>query len=346
MTTYLGEIRMFACGFAPRGWLPCDGRDIPAEGAYLPLADHLRRNWLFGSDKSKAKLPDLRGRVVIGTGESASGFGAAGAVGGSREVTLDVGHLPWHRHVVPCTNLPADQTEPAQSRVLAKSDLMNPYATSTDQAMPLGNGGASAAHPNMQPTVSITFIINYLGAAADDEFMGEIRLAAVSGVNSIFTIVTTIRKGVKTEETSLDGPNVWHLCDGTLFAINNNTAFHSLLGTTFGGNGRVDFAIPDLRGQTVQHTPQGRPVGEREGAATHSLKPNEIAHTHLLSFNQSGSASIDAPSGNYLAAMQGEFFAATSDITDVPVAKEHHNMMPYIALNYFIRVYGRCPGRN
>ena len=76
-------------------------------------------------------------------------------------------------------------------------------------------------------------------------------------------------------------PRGWALCDGQLLPINQNQALFSLLGTTFGGDGRVNFALPDLRGRTPIHVGSGHTLGERGGEQAHTLSIAEIpTHTH------------------------------------------------------------------
>jgi len=76
-------------------------------------------------------------------------------------------------------------------------------------------------------------------------------------------------------------PKGWALCDGQLLPINQNQPLFSLLGTTFGGDGRVNFALPDLRGRTPIHVGSGHTLGERGGEQAHTLSIAEIpTHVH------------------------------------------------------------------
>ena len=78
-------------------------------------------------------------------------------------------------------------------------------------------------------------------------------------------------------------PKGWALCNGQLLPINQNQALFSLLGTTFGGDGRVNFALPDLRGRTPIHTGSGHTLGERGGEQAHTLSIAEMpTHTHAV----------------------------------------------------------------
>src|SRR5687767_10933318 len=78
-------------------------------------------------------------------------------------------------------------------------------------------------------------------------------------------------------------PKGWALCNGQLLPINQNQALFSLLGTTFGGDGRVNFALPDLRGRTPIHVGSGHTLGERGGEQAHTLSTAELPeHVHVL----------------------------------------------------------------
>src|SRR3954452_21985670 len=77
-------------------------------------------------------------------------------------------------------------------------------------------------------------------------------------------------------------PKGWAFCNGQLLPINQNQALFSLLGTTFGGDGRVNFALPDVRGRTPIHVGSGHTLGERGGEQAHTLTTSEIpTHVHL-----------------------------------------------------------------
>src|ERR1043165_996555 len=96
-------------------------------------------------------------------------------------------------------------------------------------------------------------------------------------------------------------PKGWALCDGQLLPINQNQALFSLLGTTYGGDGRVNFALPDLQGRTPIHMGSGHTLGETGGEQNHTLSIAEIpTHTHTLNASSSdGTQPI--PTGSYLA---------------------------------------------
>src|SRR4051794_20235165 len=98
-------------------------------------------------------------------------------------------------------------------------------------------------------------------------------------------------------------PKGWALCNGQLLPINQNQALFSILGTTYGGDGRVNFALPDLRGRTPVHAQGPVTLGERGGEQAHTLVMSEMpAHTHIASASDLR-ANQDDPTNNYWAAL-------------------------------------------
>src|SRR5512147_2217347 len=97
-------------------------------------------------------------------------------------------------------------------------------------------------------------------------------------------------------------PKGWALCNGQLLPINQNQGLFSLLGTTFGGDGRVNFALPDLRARVPIHVGSGHTLGERGGEAAHTLSIAEVpTHTHLVQASASVGDAVN-PTNSVLAA--------------------------------------------
>src|SRR5205085_6443943 len=93
-------------------------------------------------------------------------------------------------------------------------------------------------------------------------------------------------------------PKGWALCDGQLLPIDQNQALFSLLGTTYGGDGRVNFALPNLQGRTPIHMGAGHTLGERGGEQAHTLSISEVpTHTHTL-MGASAQASTNVPASD------------------------------------------------
>lgn len=148
-------------------------------------------------------------------------------------------------------------------------------------------------------------------------------------------------------------PRGWATCDGQILPINQNQSLYSLLGTTYGGDGRTSFALPELRGRTPIHVDGPHPLGQKSGQETHVLTTPEMpAHKHDW---KASTANGDTPIalGNVLAAYNNAYGPATT-LTE-PVAgtlanaggnQGHNNMQPFLTLNYIIALQGLFPSRN
>ncbi len=150
-------------------------------------------------------------------------------------------------------------------------------------------------------------------------------------------------------------PKGWALCDGQLLPINQNQALFSLLGTTYGGDGRVNFALPDLRSRAPIHFGGGHTLGERGGEQSHTLSLSEMpTHVHTaMATSSSGGAII--PTGNLLAGGTPQEFhepdnnlgamnAAT--LSNTGGSQAHQNMQPFLTLNFSIALQGIFPSQN
>ena len=148
-------------------------------------------------------------------------------------------------------------------------------------------------------------------------------------------------------------PKGWAQCNGQLLPINQNQALFSLLGTTFGGDGRVNFALPDLRGRTPIHVGSGHTLGERGGEQAHTLSIAELpTHTHPFNASQAN-ANIPAP-GNAMFGTSNNMYAAPAaltsinpqTITNVGGSQAHLNMQPFLTLTFCIALQGIFPSPN
>jgi len=150
-------------------------------------------------------------------------------------------------------------------------------------------------------------------------------------------------------------PKGWALCDGQLLPINQNQALFSLLGTTYGGDGRVNFGLPNLQGRTPIHMGSGHTLGEQGGEQGHTLSIAEIpTHTHsanattatatantptnALVLAQSTSSQLYTAPAN-LAAM------APNSLATVGGSQAHLNMQPFLVLNFSIALQGIFPSQ-
>jgi microcystin-dependent protein len=147
-------------------------------------------------------------------------------------------------------------------------------------------------------------------------------------------------------------PKGWALCNGQLLPINQNQALFSLLGTTYGGDGRVNFALPDLQGRTPIHMGKSNTLGERGGEQAHTLSIAELP-THVHTANATNVlADTNASTGNLLAGVNNGYSAAAaltslipSTIGTVGGSQAHLNMQPFLTLTFCIALQGIFPSQ-
>lgn len=155
-------------------------------------------------------------------------------------------------------------------------------------------------------------------------------------------------------------PRGWAFCDGQLLSIAQNSALFSILGTTYGGDGRVTFGLPDVRGRLVLHQGTGpgltnRRLGVKSGVETVTLNQNQIPnHTHTLRASNGAGTAIN-PSGNVLASPRRARLYEDDDAnTDMHASaispagggQSHTNIQPFNTLNCIIALQGTFPSRN
>lgn len=150
-------------------------------------------------------------------------------------------------------------------------------------------------------------------------------------------------------------PRGWAFCDGQILPINQNQSLYSLLGTTYGGDGRTSFALPDLRSRTPVHKGDGYQLGQKTGAETVTLTAAEIAaHTHAAKASSSAPSTNDARGAVLAAAVDAyrDPAAATTTalrsgtVTNAGGGQAHDNMQPYTTLGFCIALRGLFPSRN
>jgi microcystin-dependent protein len=155
-------------------------------------------------------------------------------------------------------------------------------------------------------------------------------------------------------------PKGWAMCNGQLLPINQNQALFSLLGTTYGGDGQVNFALPNLQTRVPIHVGSGHTLGEVGGEQAHTLSINELPrHTHGFNANTAvvggaANATQGAPTGNYWAdsgkavytTSQGNAVMSPQAVTNVGGSQAHLNMQPFLVLNFCIALQGIFPSQN
>ena len=149
-------------------------------------------------------------------------------------------------------------------------------------------------------------------------------------------------------------PKGWALCNGQLLPINQNQGLFSLLGTTFGGDGRVNFALPDLRSRTPIHVGSAHTLGERGGEQAHTLSIAEIpTHTHVAAASNVATGGNANPTGRFLGGANNAYHTATNltamnpgTIASVGGSQAHLNMQPFLTLSFCIALQGIFPSQN
>ena len=153
-------------------------------------------------------------------------------------------------------------------------------------------------------------------------------------------------------------PKGWALCNGQLLPINQNQALFSLLGTTYGGNGQTNFALPDLRGNSQLHVGNGFTLGEKGGEQAHTLTLQEMPqhqHTPNASTTQAA-ANTNSPAPTLMPAQSNFSFLygpatnfqpmAQNAISNAGGSQAHLNMQPFLVLSFCIALQGIFPSQN
>lgn len=148
-------------------------------------------------------------------------------------------------------------------------------------------------------------------------------------------------------------PEGWAFCNGQFLPINQNQALFSLLGTTYGGNGQTNFALPDLRGRIPLHFGNGIILGQKAGQESVTLNNAEMpAHGHVP--NASANTGVAASPNNAVWAKQTtNHYASNPDASMNPASvlpvggsQPHNNMPPFLVLNFVIALQGVFPSQN
>lgn len=158
-------------------------------------------------------------------------------------------------------------------------------------------------------------------------------------------------------------PRSWAFCDGQLLPISSNTALFSLIGTTYGGDGRSTMALPNLQGRAPMHPGRGpgltsRRLGERSGTENVTLMDTQIpSHSHFLGVDASGSQPVGPSAASSLANSRGINAWQTNttnnltglapeSIGDTGGGQPHSNVQPFLSLNFIIALQGLYPSRS
>ncbi len=148
-------------------------------------------------------------------------------------------------------------------------------------------------------------------------------------------------------------PRGWATCDGQLLPIDQNQSLYSLMGTTYGGDGRTTFALPDLRGRTPIHASAPHSLGDQGGVESHAISEQELpAHNHAYHATCEDATSLD-PADAKLAPTSTRAYRGSGNtnalhpaaVAETGGSAAHNNMQPYLAVNFVIALQGVFPSR-
>jgi microcystin-dependent protein len=149
-------------------------------------------------------------------------------------------------------------------------------------------------------------------------------------------------------------PKGWAFCDGQLLPINQNQALFSLMGTTYGGDGRVNFGLPNLQGRVPMHMGSGHTLGERGGEQGHTLSISELPqHVHSAMASNTNGSSI-FPASNLLGGSPNQLYHAVdgnlvamnaATLSAIGGSQAHLNMQPFLTLNFSVALQGIFPSQ-
>lgn len=273
-------IRTFPYNFSPGG--------VPiADGPLFLISSNTDAFSIFGTTYggnglSTFALPNLQGITIIGKGQG-SGLSSytIGEQIGSSTVTLTTNQMPAHSHTIP---------------------------SSTDST---GISGASQPFDNIQPSLSMNYIICISGAYPSRE-------SGIESIPFLGQIIPYVADLV---------PDGWHLADGTALSISEYIELFSLLGTTYGGDGIDTFLLPDLRGRVPIGVPSGSNIqlGQQGGTESVTLSTTDLpSHAHSL--------------------VGSRYSATQTDSTGS--AQSIDNRQPFLGITYIIALEGIYPSRD
>ncbi|MEZ4734657.1 MAG: tail fiber protein [Caldilineaceae bacterium] len=338
LEVYLGEIHPFSFGVVPGGWAQCNGQ-------VLPIASNEQLFGVLGATYggdgvTTFALPDLRGRMPMHVG---SGF-TLGAGGGEETHTLTVPELPNHGHTPQGSMNLAESGNPGDGvwATIGYDPFSNLPPNVAMHTSAIGMTGGNQPHQNMSPYQVVNFCIALQGSPrVVDTWIGEMRIFAGNSV-----------------------PTGWLPCNGQILSLDPSSPYRilfSLLGTTYGGDGKTGFAVPDLQARVPLHFGQGPGLsdyvrGDDGGNAAVPLASYELApHSHTANADNSNSG-VASPEnavwGTTGRSRPPAYYAGPPNAAMNPEAIEptggdqpHNNLPPYLVLNFCIAYDGIFPQR-
>lgn len=355
----IGTIAPFGGAAAPNDWLLCQGQSL-LRTDYPDLFTALGTT--YGSaDSTHFTLPDLRGRMPIGSGTATGALGATahslGSVGGEETHILTVTEMPSHTHNISDPGHVHSNTNGSYLEVSASvSTFLNttnnasyavfhaPNTATAFTGITIVAAGGGAAHPNMPPFVTTNYIIK----------------ATAAKPTGILAAVEAAPVGTVAPYAGPTAPTDWALCDGAIVSRSTYAELFAVIGTAYGaGDGSTTFGLPDLRGRV----PVGAGTAAANGATAHTVGQMAGEEKHTLSIGEMPShqhgggnhAHALSPPSTVLATGSASHwaFATAAAGPDITVANieysgniinlegggaSHNLMQPYTGVNYIIRL--------
>ena len=337
MDPFIGQMLAVCFPFAPKGWAICAGQSLPI--AQNQDLFKLLGTTYGGDGQSNFQLPDLRGRVASGNG---GGF-RLGEQSGEENHTLLMDEMPGHTHTLNAAIASAGTNVPTGN--LYASGSFNLYGTPPNAPMNgavVANVGGSQAHSNQQPYLAVNWIIALQGTPPtwEDAYIGQLMLVPYDFAPAGFAF-----------------------CEGQLLPVAGNTALFSVIQTRYGGDGKTNFGLPDLRGAIPISGGQGPglqhyTMGQKGGVTTVTLQQTQMPqHTHAI---MDSPAPIPPLVGNPVGNAPGQpaagtpaYAAARADVQMNAGALSpaggnaaHNNVMPTLTMNWIIALKGIYPPRS
>lgn len=328
---FIGEIRIFPFGFAPVGWIPCEGQDLPIdkyENLYMVIGNR------FGGDSDRFRLPDLREKVLLSPGD---GF-TFGKTGGAETHVLTIEEMAAHTHPAIASSENRNVSTTQDHFWAADGSYRNDAGRQLHETA-IGNTGNGQPHDNMAPFLSLSYCISLEGVFIHDDDMSN--------------MPGTIKVIPAPSEVML--AKNWLPCDGRILPVNAYYAdLYRVIGNTYGGDQDKTFRLPDLRGRACIGSGHGEglsdyKIGDTGGAAEVTLSEVQLPPHHHTPHGSTTAQYVDANSTNVWANPFGrpapDAYATSkgTGITMNPNAldhaggdKAHDNMMPYMVMNFVI----------
>lgn len=351
ITKCMGSANMFAFDFVPHGYMPCNGIAVAVQ-QHQALYNLLGIK--FGEGKGAFKLPDLRGRVPVGSGGTDSAYPLASKAG-LEKVGLEAEQLPPHSHSVSMAMEEGTLIGGGDNILAGLAPIQSNQSADSALSFNAMSSIENEQHENMMPFLAINFCIMASGLYPNIGSSEPTRNPPVEVEMPLLgEIVLYAGKSTVPPSSSL------LLCDGRLLKKADYAGLFSLLGNKYGPGDSEHFALPDMRGRVPMHFGQGpglsdRVLGEIGGVEKVILNSKQLGgHHHKI---RASTAPAVAGVLNGVLAAANIYSSSTapnliklnsSSITTDPqrAAIGHENRQPSLALNFYISVYGVLPSRN